>query len=451
MKKLLLSVAALTAAAFAWMGFSPTQFPPKNPPTHPAWTRNAVIYEVNTRQYSQEGSFKAIEKDLPRLKALGVDILWLMPVHPIGKENRKGGLGSPYSVQDYRAVSADYGTMADFKSLVNAAHAQGMKLIIDWVANHSAWDNEQAKLHPDWYKHKADGTFNSPFDWTDVIAFDYSKPAMRQYMTESMKFWLKEANIDGFRCDVAMEVPADFWQECFAELRKTKKDIFLLAEAQEAKLHDRAFNASYAWGFMHVNNGIYKGEKSLKEIDTEVARAAKDFAPGYLMNFITNHDENSWNGTEFERYGDGVKAFATLAFTIPGMPLIYNGQEAALNKRLAFFEKDAIEWGNYSMTQFYQQLTAFKHAHKAALAADNQIFTRIETGKDEFVYAFTRKAGKETVLVVINLSKEEVAITIPASMAGNYKKWAEKPVAATLKAGTELKLAPWEAQLYSIQ
>lgn len=452
MKKVFLMLAACAAAISSLWGANPTLVPlspPENPPTHPAWARTAVIYEINTRQYSHEGNFSAIIKDLPRLKEMGVDILWLMPIHPIGELNRKGGLGSPYSVQDYRAVHPDYGTMDDFKALVKNAHELGMKVIIDWVANHSAWDNKQALVRPDWYMHKADGSFESPFDWTDVIKFDYRKPAMRKYMIESMQFWLKEADIDGFRCDVAMEVPVDFWQECATALRATKKDIFLLAEAQEPKLHNRAFNASYAWGLLHTNNGIYKGEKQLNDIDTEVMRGIKEFKPGFMMNFITNHDENSWNGTEFERYGDAVKAFAALTFTLPGMPLIYNGQEAALDRRLAFFEKDPIEWSNYPMMEYYTRLAQFKHKNPEALAADNTNFTRLATGNDKEIYAFTRVAGDKKVLVVINFSKEYQSVKLPDEVAGAYLQWTEKEeLPVKIAPSEEIKVGPWEAQLF---
>jgi len=407
----------------------------------PDWTQNAVIYEVNTRQYSAEGTFKGVEAQLPRLRAMGVDIIWFMPVHPIGEMKRKGGMGSYYAVQDYCAVSSDYGTMDDFKSVVKKAHELGMKVIIDWVANHSAWDNAAATQHPDWYERDAKGGFLSPFDWTDVISFDYAKPEMRKWMVENLRFWLCQADIDGFRCDVAGEVPTDFWQQAAGELQKTKH-VFLLAEADKPALHNKAFQASYGWKLMATNNDIAKGKKSALAIDTVFSYVRDSFATGFMMNFITNHDENSWNGTEFERYKGGVRTFAALTFTLPGMPLIYSGQESAFDHRLKFFEKDPIVWGNYSESAFYTSLTTLKHKHPA-LETDGEMI-KVGTGQDNEVYAFLRRKGKDQVLVIANVTDKAQEILVNQEGLNGEFKDAFNGAPVYFNEAVSIKLKPWE-------
>ena len=229
--------------------------------THPEWSRNSVIYEVNLRQYTPEGTFKAFEQHLPRLKELGVDILWLMPINPIGITNRKGILGSCYSIKDYLAVNPDFGTMDDFKNLVNRAHSLGMKVIIDWVANHSSWDNNLITEHPEWYTHDSTGKIISPnADWTDVADLDYSQPGIREYMKDAMIFWIKETDIDGFRCDMAGMVPVDFWNNAVPVIKKVKP-VFMIAEWDTPEMHDTAFDMTYGWELFHLMNSIARGEK----------------------------------------------------------------------------------------------------------------------------------------------------------------------------------------------
>ena len=318
---------------------------------YPDWVKNAVIYEVNTRQYTKQGTFKAFSEHLSRLKELGVDILWFMPIHPIGLEKRKvpegmkTSLGSYYSVQDYKAVNPEFGTEADFKSLVGQAHKMGFKVIIDWVANHTAWDNKWITEHPDWYKQDSTGNIMSAFDWTDVAKLNYDNKEMRKAMIESMKYWIVNCDIDGFRCDVAGEVPADFWEDARAELQKTKP-LFMLAENEDKpELYKKAFDAAYGWNMCNgIFSNIAKGKDSLQSIVRLQQKIDSTLTEGsFKMNFTTNHDENSWNGTTREKYGDGEKAFAVLSYTLPGMPLVYSGQEAGLNKRLQFFIKDTID------------------------------------------------------------------------------------------------------------
>ena len=303
---------------------------------------NAVIYEANIRQYSPEGTFNAFAKDIPQLKKLGIRILWVMPIFPIGIEKRKEGLGSYYSVKDYKGINSEFGNLEDFKNLVKKAHENGMYVILDWVANHSAWDHPWVKEHPEYYVTDKEGEMVSPFDWTDVVKLNYTNPEMRKAMIVDMDYWLKNTNTDGFRCDVAMEVPADFWNDATAQLNKTKP-IFMLMEAEQPNLMEKAFDMGYGWEFYHLMNDVYSGKKTVKDIDNYMVEHSKKYEKDDItMNFISNHDENSWNGTEYERLSDAVPTFTALTYLTTGMPLIYNGQEYDFNKRLKFFVKDEI-------------------------------------------------------------------------------------------------------------
>ncbi|MFW5758171.1 MAG: alpha-amylase family glycosyl hydrolase [Bacteroidota bacterium] len=322
---------------------------------HPEWSEDAILYEVNVRQFTPEGTFNAFAEHLPRIKEMGVDILWFMPVTPIGQTNRKGSLGSYYSVQDYTAINPEFGTMEDFKSLVEKIHALDMHVIIDWVANHTAWDHEWTTKHPEYYYTDSLGNFTPPYDtdWTDVIQLDYDNQELWSTMIEEMKFWVEEMNIDGFRCDVAYLVPVDFWDMARAELEEVKP-VFMLAEADHPELMENAFNAGYSWTFHHAMNGIAQGTDSVASLNRYFFEENQGNYPDgtYKINFISNHDENSWAGTVFERLGEAMETFAVLANTAPGMFLLYNGQEAALDKRLDFFEKDTINWDNMKYEDF---------------------------------------------------------------------------------------------------
>lgn len=376
---------------------------------HVDWSKNANIYEVNIRQYTEVGTINAFREHLPRLKEMGVDILWLMPVQPIGELNRKGSLGSYYSVKDYKAVNPEFGTMQDFKDLVNEAHGLGMYVILDWVANHSSWDNTWAVEHPEYYVKNDDGTFHSPFDWTDVIQFDYSKPAMRDSMTRALKFWIEEADIDGYRCDVAGMVPTDFWNDAVSQLKQIKP-VFMLAEDEDnLSLLEEAFDMNYTWKLLHLMNDMAKGDKNAKDLWEYINWNNQTYSPeDYRMNFITNHDENSWNGTVKERMGDAAKAFAVLTYTIPGMPLIYSGQEAGNDKALRFFEKDTIDWSHIPYQDFYTKLNHLKEDNQAlwnGLAGGNMV--NISKTEDEKVFAFVRVKDDNKVVVIINFSPEE--------------------------------------------
>ena len=416
---------------------------------HPAWIKDAVIYELNARQFSDEGSFNAVTADLPRLKELGVDIIWLMPIHPSGVKNRTGELGSYYSVKDYREVNPEFGSMQDFKAMVTSAHEHGMKVIIDWVPNHSAWDNPLAEAHPDWYAKSEDGSFASPFDWTDVIQFDYDNEELRQYMIESLIFWLEEADIDGYRFDVAHMVPVDFWDEVRVALDKVK-EVFLLAEADQPWLHKKAMNMSYDWRFHHIMNEVAAGKQTVLDMKKHFAYADTAYPPNsILMQFTSNHDENSWNGTAYDRLGDGVKAFAVLTFTVPGMPLIYNGQEACMDKMLKFFERDPIEWKECEMFGFYQKLIQLRTETPALWSADAGGDMKIlSTGLDDKVFAFSRAKGESMVVAAFNFSEETLIVKLPDDLEG--KKFREYFSGENMEkmSGHELKLDPWDYKVF---
>ncbi len=417
---------------------------------HPEWAKNAVLYEVNVRQYTPEGTFKAFEKHLSRLKAMGIDILWLMPVNPIGIKNRKGTLGSYYSVKDYLAVNPEYGTKDDLKELVNKAHELGMHVIIDWVANHTSWDNNLITEHPDWYKHDSTGKIIPPVpDWTDVAGLNYTKKELREYMTSALIYWVREADIDGFRCDVAGMLPVSFWNEAVPKI-KAVKHVFMLAEWETPEMHDTAFDMTYSWNAYQVMNAIAKGKRTAHAIDSVLkSDSAKYPADAIRMRFTTNHDENSWNGTEYTRLGDAAKTFAVLCFTLPGMPLIYSGQESAFNRSLKFFDKDIIDWDNYSMADFYSQLGKLKKENMALSAGSaGGKMIKVASDNDNNVYSFLRKKDNNTVFVILNLSSVEQKATLKGnSYEGDYKSLFENKD-IHLDGSLSVTLKPWEYRVY---
>jgi glycosidase len=401
-----------------------------------AWAKSANIYEMNVRQFTPEGTFRAIEPHLPRLRRMGVDIVWLMPINPISQKNRKGSLGSYYAVKDYKAINPEYGNLDDFKHLVRTAHKLGLKVIVDWVANHTGWDNVWVDQHPDWYKRNAKGELegyhytdlsdNHEEVWADVIGLDYSKPEVRAGMIEAMSYWVKTADIDGFRCDVAWTLPVSFWDEARMKLDQIKP-MFMLAEADTPELHSRAFDMTYDWVLYHLLVKIGRGQAEVKDLAALYTKPARKYPQGaYRMTFTSNHDENSWNGTDRELYGDGADAMAVLAATLPGMPLIYSGQESRLDKRLAFFDKDQIDWKNYSRADFYAKLLKLKHDHPALSSAmESGNFQLIETG-DAKVFAFRRVKASDTVTVIVNLSATPKTVTLPNAKPVKLAGWGWK-------------------------
>lgn len=404
--------------------------------------QNSTIYELNIRQYSQSGKITEVTKDLPRLKNLGVDIIWLMPINPIGEINRKGTLGSYYSVKDYKAFNPEFGTLDDFKTFVNEAHKLGLYVIIDWVANHTAWDNVWTKTNPEFYTKDDKGNFISPVpDWTDVIDLNYDNKDLWKAMIDAMAFWIKTADIDGFRCDVAGMVPTDFWVEAVKQLNKIKP-IFMLAEWETVEIH-RAFNMTYCWDIHHKFNDIAKNKSTFFSLDTLIKKQLKLYPNhAFRMTFITNHDENSWNGTEYERLGsiDAVKAFSVLYYTIPGMPLIYNGQEAAMNKRLNFFEKDPIDWNDYKLQDFYTKLNHLKHT-QSCLANGKFQGKYISYLLNPYVATYHRKDKKNSIFVIINLSNSSQSIKLPKDIKGK-EYFTSNDI--NLKKNSELNLEPYQ-------
>ena len=418
---------------------------------HPEWSKDAVIYEVNTRQFTPEGTFSAFAKHLPRLQELGVEILWFMPVHPIGEVDRKGTLGSYYSIKDYKAVNPEFGTFEDFKMVVDEAHKLGIKVIIDWVANHTSRDAVWTTEHPDWYV--IDSVTNkpvAPFDWTDVAKLDYSKTDMREAMTEAMLYWVKEAGIDGFRCDVAAEVPVDFWESTVTRLREVQPELFMLAEGESPELQHKAFNMYYSWTFHHIMNNMAQGKSNLDSLRSYLSKGMSRFPLNTVsMNFTSNHDENSWNGTEFERLGNHAKQMAALTFVMPGMPLIYNGQEAGFNRRLQFFEKDSISWtGDKSYEELYKNLIALKKENRALDVPFTQMPEEIKTEKPDAVLVLKRSANENIVLSIFNFSPDRVKVSLKDGVVeGDYKEL-NSANTSNLKNGSEIELEPYGFRIF---
>ena len=381
---------------------------------HPEWALQSNIYEVNLRQYSKSGSIKDFATHLPRLRKMGVEILWFMPITPIGIAERKeklSDLGSYYAVRDYKTVNEEFGTMKDWKALVKKAHALGFKVITDWVPNHSSPDNHWITAHPDFYALDKDGQIISPNGWTDVKKLNYDNKELRDSMIDAMKFWLKETGIDGFRCDVAEAVPDDFWKNCIAELKKVK-NVFMLAEGEKPGLHIAGFDETYTWSIMGRMADVYTGKLSLLKFDSALNKNIHDFPVDAMrMYFTTNHDENSWNGTEFEKYGNAYKTFAVFSQTFfQSVPLIYSGQEVPNKKRLKFFVKDPIVWNKYEVAPFYSTLLHLRRKNPA-LASD-AAYKKLVTANDNAIFAYTREKGGHKIAVILNLSAQPQSFTI---------------------------------------
>jgi glycosidase len=410
-KNLLASVAVFALVLSGWS--CTTQETESEPDAsthieHPEWSKSANMYEVNIRQYTPEGTFEAFEEELPRLKEMGVDILWLMPIHPIGEKNRKGELGSYYSIQDYTAVNSNFGTKQDFVELVEAAHEQDMKLIIDWVPNHTAWDHPWVTEHPEYYMKDSTGSITYEADWTDTAMLNYENKELWGKMIEKMKFWIEEANIDGFRVDHAgHDIPLAFWKEAIPEVNSLKSDFFWLAEWNTPDMHPW-FDATYTWEYFHLTTEIAAGNEPVSRITEYMAKQDTTFPDhAYRLYFTSNHDENSWNGTDEELFGDNFENFAVLAATIEGMPLVYSGQETGLDKRLEFFKKDTINWDGYEYEEFYRTLFELKDRNEALWNGQyGGEFQQLDTTPSEDVYAFKRVKGENEVLVILNFSDQ---------------------------------------------
>jgi glycosidase len=380
------------------------------------WVKDAVIYEVYLRSFSKEGTFKALEVKIPELKKLGVTIVWLMPIHPVGKINRKGFLGSPYSVQDYYAVNQEFGTLNGFKSLVNTVHRQGLKIIIDLVANHTAWDNPMLKEHPEWYTHDKKGAIISPNpDWTDVADLNYDQPGLRTSMITMMKYWVHDVGIDGFRCDVAELVPTDFWESARKELDAIKP-VMMLSEGTLPEHHIKAFDLTYSWNVYDVLEKVIKGSTHVTIFDELLKSESNRYPQGSLrMRFNTNHDKNAYDGPPVKKFTpEGAKATAVLMFTYPGVPLIYNGEEVGNKKKLNLFEKVDIDWSMGSDFRIlYETLGRLQRDYPALRRGTYEIVPNSHSAK---VYSFIRSTSEDTVLIIINFNTivEKVTLTVPS-------------------------------------
>lgn len=415
----------------------------------PDFIKQSNIYEVNVRQYTPEGTFKAFEKSLPRLKEMGVDILWFMPITPISKVDRKGALGSYYAVADYEAINPEFGTMDDWKALVQKAHEMGFKVITDWVPNHTGADNRWIQSNPDFYIKGKDGKLAYAFTWSDTRDLNYWNPVLQDSMITSMKFWLTETKIDGFRCDVAGEVPRSFWQHAIVELKKVKPDIFMLAEADQSWLHDAGFNATYAWDFFATMKKVAKGEASARTLDTAMMRFDNTFPPDAVKMFFTsNHDENSWNKADYATMPGAVHApFAVLTQTWRNsLPLIYSGQEEPFLDSISFFYKDTITFAKFERAAFYKTLLNLRKS-TPALAIDAK-YTKLVSGNDDAVFAYTKEKDGKKVLVVLNLSATPQTTTIKGDITGEPENvFAAKK--EKLTDGQSFSLAPWGYLVYS--
>ena len=397
---------------------------------HPKWAYDATIYELNTRQATPEGTFAAAEGLLPMLKENGIDIIWVMPCQPIGVITRKGTLGSYYSIIDYCAINPEFGTRADFEHFLKKAHKMGFKVILDWVANHTAPDSEWTK-NEGWHYRDSLGNLMVQYDWTDISKLDYHNQDMRNEMLKAMHWWMDSIGIDGFRCDVAGEVPTDFWNWAMSDLRQTHPDMFTLAEDEDKanELTESAFDMYYGWSLHHVMNDIAQGKATVEDLWANLAKTDSTIRPEAIrMNFITNHDENSWSGTEFERMGDATKLMTVLCYILPGMPLIYTGQLSGNHHRLAFFEKDQIDQNEeYAQAELYKKLNAMREQNKALFSPEvGAPLERIQCDNDKIFACQRTKEGKHvtnTVMAVMNMSNEKQNVTLETGETFELDPW----------------------------
>jgi glycosidase len=417
------------------------------------WINTTNVYEVNLRQYTVEGTFNAFAKELPRLKEMGVETLWFMPITPIAQKEMKGTLGSYYACSDYTSINPEFGNLADFKNLVKLAHSMGFKVIIDWVANHTGWDHVWTKTQPGYFKmDAATNNFKIASGMDDIIELNYENPSLRKAMIDAMRFWITECDIDGYRCDLAFWVELDFWLEARTELEKTKT-LFWLAENDPLEHADyfKAFDACYTWAWMHKTEEFYKKNQDKSMLDLILQQYNAICASTNIpLWFTSNHDENSWNGSEYEKYGAMAKALAVFSFTWNGMPMIYSGQELPNTKRLKFFDKDVIEWdGKYELHEFYKILLTLKKNNPALRAADAAVTTYLlETTADKSILVFLRKNGSNEVLVFINFSQQKINFHInDAHLTGEFINVFNKEE-KDFTAEKYIELAPWDYKVF---
>jgi alpha-amylase len=441
---------ALVTICFSACKFSSTQQEQAGPVVtaasdslHPSWILQSNVYEVNIRQFTKEGTFRAMATHFDRLRDMGVEILWLMPVTPISSLDRKGTLGSYYAVADYRTINPEFGTMEDFKWFVDEAHKKGFKVITDWVANHTGADHPWVTNHTNFYNLDSAGKPKSVYDWTDTRELNFDNKAMRDSMTENMKFWIRETGIDGFRCDVAGEVPDDYWAEVIPQLRQMK-EIFMLAEGDKPGLHAAGFNASYPWDVFQAMKKVANGSTNALVIDTLMNRLDTFPAGAIRLYFTSNHDENSWNKSDFETFPSASHApFAVLTQTLrSSLPLIYSGQEEPVLRAVSFFEKDSMGFKNYGRAAFYKTLLNLRSNNKAL--AVHSTFNKISTGNDKSLYAFIRSNGKDKVFVLVNLTGQKQIAELNDTNIDGHAKNVFDGKEQDFKGKTRIELAPWD-------
>jgi glycosidase len=381
--------------------------------SHPEWMRQGNIYEVNVRQYTPEGTFNAFAKHLDRLKDMGVQTVWFMPINPISKVDRKGTLGSYYAVADYKAINPEFGNIDDWKNLVKTIHDKGMKVLIDWVPNHTGADNPWLKTHTDFYIKDSTGKPATMFDWTDTRVLDFKNEEMQDSMIAAMKYWVTETGIDGYRVDVAWNVPAQFWLRAIPQLKQIKNDMFFLAEGDRPYLLKSGFDAFYPWEMFHKMIDVAAGRRPAFALDSIKnmydTMYPKEAIPLY---FTSNHDENSWNKSDYGTFPGVVHApFAVFTQTMAGtIPLIYSGQEEPLLEALPFFEKDTIIFNKFGRAAFYKKLLELRKTNEA-LAIDAS-FKKINDGDPKAVYSYVREKNGKKVFVILNLSNTEQTIKV---------------------------------------
>ncbi len=418
-----------------------------------SWAHSTNIYEVNVRQYTKEGTFKAFAKEMPRLREMGVETLWFMPITPIAQKNKKGSLGSPYACSDYTSINPEFGTLEDFQQLVKQAHELGMKVIIDWVANHTGWDHVWTQSNPEYYlKDSSTGDFQIASGMDDIIELDYNNPAMRQAMIAAMQYWIKTCDIDGFRCDLAAWVELDFWQQARPQVDSVKK-MFWLGEFDELDEPDygKVFDASYTWSWMHKTREFYQDKLPLSVLDSLLLRYSAIGDQSMRAWFTSNHDENTWNGTEYEKYGDMAEALAVFSATWNGVPLLYSGQELPNHKRLEFFEKDPIEWdGQYRKAGFYKTLLQLKSTHPALRGGDASVTTyRLQhTATDELI-AYVRQNGDRKVLVLLNMSAKPIQFRLSDDVVKDSWTNVFDNNSRSISSEEEWTLPAWGWQVYA--
>lgn len=417
-----------------------------------SWAHTTNIYEVNVRQYTPEGTLNAFAAHMPRLRDMGVKTLWFMPLTPIAQKNKKGSLGSYYACSDYTSINPEFGTLEDFKSLVKQAHVMGFKVIIDWVANHTGWDHKWTIEHPDYYqKDSATNDFKIASGMDDIIELDFKNLALRKAMKDAMKFWIEECDIDGFRCDLAFWVELDFWKEARQELDAIKP-LYWLGEFDELDKpeYGEAFDASYTWTWMHKAKEFYQDKLPMDSLMT-VLKKYDDLGDSTMRAwFTTNHDENSWNGTEYEKYGEMAKALAVFSCTWNGVPLLYSGQELGNKKRIEFFDKDTIQGTDNAMTPFYTSLLNLKNNHPALRAGDPSVQTfRIKTSDPKNIFAFLRQKDGREVLVILNLSAQnDIHFDLTDDKVKGIFKNTFSAAANDFGTGKSFEMQGWEFLVY---